>query len=280
VTVVGMATFRDRVLLELSDAGQLAGLLLPAGDTTGSRVRTMLGASYDLTSARIDSVRSVAVTSVVLERPLFPVGRQTGGWQQTVPTFTRTDLSLDVPAPADPVWVDLLAQLSVTVVTEVDPGGAESVLAKGFDEFTTLDEFRARFVFIDLDEFMARHHITTVEELRDAFDYIVTEVRLRTPPPFDPADPANTHILAVTLAAAVVDPLDLAEGLRTVRLIQAATKDLTGPKPASVPAEPVAAYATAAVFATAALGAAGLTAAEVEQLYAQQGVVSLFLTAN
>jgi hypothetical protein len=275
-----MTTFRDRVLLELSNATQLATLLLPASDTTGSRVRTMLGASYDLTSARIDSVRAVAVTSVVLERPVFPVGRQTGGWQQTVPTFTRTDLSLDVPAPADPVWVDLLAELSVTVVTEVDPGGAESVLAKGFDDFSTLDEFRARFTFIDLDEFMARHRITTVEELRDAFDYIVAEVRLRTPPPFDPADPANTHTLAVTLAAVAVDPFDLAEGLRAARLIQAATKDLIGPRPASIPAEPVAAYATAAVFATAALGDAGLTAAEVEQLYAQQGVVSLFLTAN
>jgi hypothetical protein len=275
-----MATFRDRALLELSDATRLAGLLLPAGDTVGARVQTMLGASYDLSSARIDSVQSVAVTSVVLERPLFPVGHQTGGWQQTVPSFTRTDLTLDVPATADPVWVDVLAGLSVTVVTEVDPGGAQSVLAKGFDEFTTFDEFRARFAFIDLDDFLARHHISTVEELRDAFDYIVADVQFRTPGPFDPNDPANIHSLAVTLAAVAVDPFDLAEGLRATRLIQTAAQNLTGPKPTGIPADPLAAYATAAVFATNALGDAGLTAAEVEQLYAQQGVVSLFLSGN
>jgi hypothetical protein len=275
-----MATFRDRVLLELSDATQLGELLLPAGDTVGARVRTMLSASYDLSVARVDSVRSVAVRTVTLEHPLFPVGRQTGGWSQTVPTFTRTDLTLNVPAPANPVWIDLLARLDVTVVTEVDPGGVETVLAKAFDDFATLDEFRARFDFIDLDDFLARHHISTVEELRDAFDYIVTEVRLRTPPTFDPADPANTHTLAVTLAAAAVDPFDLAEGLRAARLVQDAAKDLTGPTPAAIPAEPIAAYATAAVFSAAALDATGLNASDVEQLYADQGVVSLFLTSN
>ena len=166
------------------------------------------------------------------------------------------------------------------MVTEVDPGGAEAVVSRGFDDFTTLDEFRARFGFIDLDDFMARHHITTVEELRDAFDYVVTEVRLHQPGPFDRNDPANTHTLAVTLAATVVDPFGLAEGLRAARLVQEAAKDLTGPAPAGIPAEPIAAYATAAIFSAAALGEAGLKATDVEQLYAAQGVVSLFLNAN
>jgi hypothetical protein len=108
----------------------------------------------------------------------------------------------------------------------------------------------------------------------------VTEVRLRKPLPFDPADPANAHTLAVTLAVAAVDPFDLAEGLRAVRLVQEAAKDLAGPTPAGIPAEPIAAYATAAVFSAAAVGAAGLSAADVERLYANQGVVSLFLNSN
>jgi hypothetical protein len=275
-----MATFRDRALLELSNAAQLGALLLPPGDTVGPRVRTMLGATYDLATARVDSVGAVAVRSTTLEQPLFPTGRRTGGWQQTVPSFTRTDFTLDVADPAAPVWVDLLVNLDVTLVAEMDPAGAQSVLAKGFDSFTTLDEFRARFTFIDLDAFLAKHHISTVDELRDAFDYVVTEVQLRTPPPFDPGDPANTHTVPVTLAAAVIDPFDLAEGLRRARLIRQASDDLTGPTPAGFPAEPVAAYASAAVFSTAALGDAGLTAAQVEQLYAAQGVVSLFLNSN
>lgn len=43
-----MALFRDRVLLKLSDSARLAGLLLPADDTTGAHLWTMLAASYDL----------------------------------------------------------------------------------------------------------------------------------------------------------------------------------------------------------------------------------------
>jgi hypothetical protein len=252
-------------------------VLLPAGDTDGQRVRTMLEASYDLSTARIDRVDRVAVRAVTPQHPLFPVSRRTAQWSQSVPSYTRADLIQDVPSAADPIWIDLLAEVSATVVTEIDPSGAEAVLSRAFDKFTTLDEFRDRFLFIDLDGFLAKHRISTFEELRDAFDYIVTEVQLRTPPPFDPDDPANTHTLTVRLAVMVVDPFDLAAGLRAARLVRAAAKDLTGAGPTGMPIEPMATYATAVVFAGAGPPQGGPSAAEVAQLYAREGVVSLFL---
>ncbi|WP_432828777.1 hypothetical protein [Dactylosporangium sp. CA-092794] len=270
---VEMASFRDRALLALSDPTQLGAALLPDGDTFGARVRTALGAVYDLTAARVDQIRSVAVQEVLVERPLLPVSHQVGAWTQTVPSFTRTEFTLDRPAPASPVWIDLLAQVAVTVVTEIAPGGAESVLSRSFDDFTTLDEFRRRFQFIDLDGFMARHHLQTVDDLRNAFDYLVTEVRLRVPPPFNANDPANVHTLTVRLAVAVVDPFDVADGLRAARLIRDTARDLTAPAPAGIPADSIAAYATAVVFADPA-DASLVTA--VEQLYAREGVVTLF----
>jgi hypothetical protein len=195
-----------------------------------------------------------------------------------VPSYTRSELTLDLPASTDPVWVDLLIQLDVTVITDVDLGGAEAVLTRAFDDFSTLDEFREQFRFIDLDGFLTKHHISTVEELREAFDYVLTEVRLRTPAPFDPNDPANTHTLAVALAAVVVDPFDLAEGLRAARLVRAAARGLTGANPTSLPVESTAAYATAVVFADTALDHALIGA--TEQLFAREGVVSLFLNTN
>jgi hypothetical protein len=271
-----MTVFGDRALRELSDPAALGALLLPAGDTTGSRVRTMLAASYDLSAARVDQVSSVQVRTVGLQRPLFPVGRQDGTWSQLVPSFTRTELTLTLPAPADPLWIDLLAGIDVTTVTEVDPSGAEAVLSKAFDDFVTLDDFRARFAFFDLDAFLAVHHITTVEELRDAFDYVVTEIQLRKPAAFDPNDPANRHTLPVTLAAVIVDPFDLAAGLRATRLIREAAKTITGAAPAGIPVEVTEAYATAVVVAADGLPG-GLTAADVEQLYASEGVVTLFV---
>jgi hypothetical protein len=268
--------FRDRVLLELSDPAALGAALAPAGGSGDGRVRTILAAAYDLSAARIDQVLGAQVRQVTLQRPLFPAGRQDGVWSQTQPSFTRTEFTLSLPAPADPVWVDLLAEIDVTVVAEVDPAGAESVLSRAFDDFTTFDEFRARFSFFDLDAFLARHHISTVEELRNAFDYVVTEIQLRTPGAFDPNDPANTHTLPVTLAAVVVDPFDLAAGLRATRLVREAAKGLPGGPVAGIPAEVTEPYATAVVVAADGLPD-GITAADVEQIYAGQGVASLFL---
>ena len=268
--------FTDHALLALADPAALGALLLPTGDTDGGLVRTMLGATYDLSAARIDQVKTVQVTEIAVQRALFPHGRLDGQWSQTVPSYTRGELAFTVPAPADPVWIDVLARIDVTVVTEVDPSGAESVLARGFDDFTTLDEFRARFAFIDLDAFLAEHGISTVEQLRDAFDYVVADVQLRTPTTFDPTDPANTHTLPVTLAAVIVDPFDIAAGLRATRLVREAAKGLGGSMPAGIPAEVVEAYATAVVGAATGLPD-GVTAATVQQLYAGEGVVGLFL---
>jgi hypothetical protein len=273
-----MASFRDRVLLELSDPARIGAVLMAAGDPQGRRVQTMLASTYDLSSVRVDEVRSVAVRTVSLAHPLFPVARRNGVWSQLVPSYTRSELTLNVPATTDPVWVDLLIQLDVTLVADVDPGGAEAVQSRTIEDFASLEEFRERFGFIDLDAFMAKHHLHTVDELRAAFDYIQTEVRLRKPTPFDPKNPANVHILPVSLAAVVVDPFDLTEGLRAARLVREAAKELTGTNPVSVPAECTAAYATAVVFPQAGQDDGMVRA--TEQLFAREGVVSLFLNTN
>jgi hypothetical protein len=272
-----MPSVRDRALLLLSDPARL-GALLSAGDPDRQRIRTMLAATYDLSEARIEAVRDVEVTAVELAHPLFPVSRRSGVWTQLVPAYTRSELTLDVPVPTDPVWVDLLVRLTVTVVTEVDPDGAEAVLARAFDDFDTLEEFRERFSFFDLDGFLIKHRISTVAQLRDAFDYLVADVQLRRPAGFDPDDPANTHRLDVTLAAVAVEPLGLADGLRAARLVRAAASQLTGAVPAGGPIEATAPYATAVVFPAA--GEDTPTAAEIEQLYARDGVISLFLPDN
>jgi hypothetical protein len=274
-----VTSFRDSALLQLSDPAAFGAALAPADGSGDGRVRTILAAAYDLSATRIDQVRSAQVGQLALQRPLFPVGRQDGVWSQTQPSFTRTEFTLNLPAPADPIWIDLLAGIDVTVVAEVDPSGAESVLSRAFDDFTTFDEFRARFSFFDLDAFLARHHISTVEELRDAFDYVVTEIQLRTPGVFDPNDPANTHTLPVTLAAVIVDPFDLAAGLRATRLVRQAAKGLAGASVVGVPAEVTEPYATAVVVAAGGLPD-GLTAAQVEQLYAGEGVACLFLPSQ
>ena len=48
---------------------------------------------------------------------------------------------------------------------------------------------------------MAEHHITTVEELKAAYHYLLGEIKLKDLPPFDPTAPANQHRFELNLAS-------------------------------------------------------------------------------
>ncbi|MEV5847072.1 hypothetical protein AB0M32_34410 [Streptomyces sp. NPDC051985] len=275
-----MTSFRDQTMLELGDPAAFGALLLPAEDTDRQLIRTMLAAAYDLSAVRVDQVRDVAVSELELQHPLFAKGRRTGTWTQTVPSYTRSDLTLDEATSRNPAWIDILARLRVTVVAEVDPAGAESIVTEAADDFATLDEFRRRFPFVDLDAFLAEHGISTVEQLRDAFQYLVTTVRLRAAAPFDPDDPANAHTLDVALATVAVDPFDLTEGMRAAQVVRETSRTLTGTTSTTVPVESTAAYAVAVLFAESGPGGSGITTTAVEQLFARAGVAALFLHTN
>lgn len=273
-----MLRFRDHALLELASPAAFGPVLLPAGDADRALIRTMLAATYDLSAARVERVQDVVVQEVELQRPLFAADRTTGTWTQTVPGYTRSEVDLEAAKAHTVTWIDLLARLRVTVVTELDAAGAESVVTESIDGFTTLDDFRQRVPFIDLDAFMAEHGISTVEELREAFQYLISTVRLRAAAPFDPDDPANTHTLDVVLAAVVAESFDLVEGLRATRLIRARSRTGIGAAPA-LPVEHLAPYATAVILPDelAELAGAGTTTAAVTQLFARAGVAALFL---
>ena len=113
-----------------------------------------------------------------------------------------------------------LVTLDLTLLLEVDPGAVESILTHNLADFNTLDEFRNQFRFIDLAAFMAKHGLTTVEELKEAYHYLITEIRLRTPPAFDPNDPANLIHFPLEVAILLRETLDVTEALRAIKWVQ------------------------------------------------------------
>ncbi len=275
-----MTSFRDSALLRLADPVAFRALLLPSGDSERRLVRTALAATYDLSAVRIDQVRDVVVDELVLQFPLFSEKRTAGSWTQLVPTYSRTEFVVDNERSPRPVWIDILAKLKVTVVAETDAAGVESVVNETVEGFTTFDEFRQRLPFVDLDAFMSEHGISTVEELREAFQYLLSTVRLRTAGPFDPDDPANVHTLGVAVATVAVDPFDLTEGLRAGRIITEAGRAVAGAEPVLPKVESIAPYASAVVFAETGPADGGTTVAAVEQLFAGAGVAALFLPST
>jgi hypothetical protein len=244
-----VSTFVDTMLVRLAAPGGLLDVIFPDGD--GARIKALLGA------ANVHDVLGVDVLSVECQRPIFPTVRRTGNWLQSVPSTTRTDFSVEGSGDS-PQWIDLVAETAVSVVVELDPAGAESFSLKDVGEFSTLAEFQARVPELDLDAFMARHGLSTVDELRAAFRYQAGEVRLKPVPPFDPEDPANRQTLRLTVAILVRDTVDLAGALRDVRLIATETRAPMVVLPAGV------------------TGGLGLTPEQITEFLAGQRVLAVF----
>jgi hypothetical protein len=275
-----VSDFADRMMIGLADPAGLRDLLAPAADATHDRIRRLLAAQYALPSAVVHDVVDVTVLDTEAQRPLFLPRRHSAVWTTTQPGYARTDVLADGVDLRAPYWLDLTARLAVTVVLEVDPGQVESITVTEIEDVDSLAGFRARFDYLDLDAFLARHRISTVEQLREAFRYLLAEVRLAPAPPFDPADPAHRRRFELRLAVLVRDGGDLVGVVRDARLV----RELAGrvlpvrPAPAGVgpEVEVLAPYAPVVVLPTGSLPA-GITEAGADSFFRAQDVLAVFV---
>ncbi|MFD7297829.1 hypothetical protein ACFV9W_31475 [Streptomyces sp. NPDC059897] len=275
-----MSEFIDRQLVRLSDPALLVELVDPPGDTGHPRVRELLDAVYAMEFATVRGVSDVAVRHLEFQRPVFAPVRTSGRWGGSAPPYSSTDVALEQHDPSAPLWVDLAADLGLRLLLEVDDGKVESILTHEVTGFTTLNEFRSRFRFLDLDAFMAEHGITTVSELRAAFHCLITEIRLRMPPPFDPDDPANSRRYELKLAMLIRDTVDVAAALRDAKLVRTALErtvlDKT-PADGTDEVEVRTPYALVVLFPAASLPGPPLTQAALVTLFRAEGMLALFI---
>jgi hypothetical protein len=271
-----VSTFVDTMLVRLARPEGLRQLLLPADDPARQRVRALFAEVYQLPFAAIHEVLDVTVTSSQCQRPVFGSRRTNGSWLQTLPGTSRGDLNFDSADGRNPHWMDLSADIQVSVVLQVDPGEVDSFRLTEIGEFTTLEEFRQKFRFFDLDAFMAQHRLSTVDDLRGAFHYLLGEVKLKPVPAFNAADPANQRQFGLTLAVLVRDTTDLAAALRDVRLLVAAAERSLTYRRELGEAEVRAPFAPLLVFPAAA--GTELTQQQITEFFASQQILAVFET--
>ncbi|SRR6266511_3868972 len=277
-----MSEFVDSMLLSLSDPEALTRLLDPPADTGHTRIRSLIDAMYAAPFARIHEVRKLATRNVELARPLFPLRENRGSWAAMTPDYGRADLHWDEVDRGAPIWVDLVADLSVTLVLEVDTGEVESILVRQIEDIVSLDDFRSRFRIFDLDAFLAKHHITTVEDLRERYSYLLTEIKMRQPPAFDPADPKNEASYELGAAITIRDSLEVVEALRAAKLSRVLLERTASYRTQAGVGEleVLSPYASVVVFPQAALTGTPFTDAGLRALFAREGVVAIFASAQ
>src|SRR2546423_821702 len=110
-----------------------------AGDHgTFDTIKALFAAVYELPAASLASVKSVQVVGSEFERPIFVPERRTGTWTKTIPGHERTDVVYESTNGTKPQWVDVVANLRVTVVLNADPGELDTITTRSIDDFTTL----------------------------------------------------------------------------------------------------------------------------------------------
>jgi hypothetical protein len=273
-----LSGFVDAVMLKLSTAAALTSFIDPPADPTHGRIRQLLGTLYGLPAASVADVLRVAVTETEFQRPLFRPRLLTGTWTRTAPDPGRTDVVYEGREPQPPEWIDLCAELAVTVSLQLDAGTIESIRVTDIEDFETLADFEAKFRYFDLAGFMAGHGITTVEGLKRAYRYLLTEIRLVEPAPVVVGDPANERRLTLNIAVLVRDVVDLAEGLRAARLVRDLAERGVAYRRRTGDVDVLAGMAPVLVVPEAAVTAAGLSDDEIVGFIAGQDVLAIPFT--
>jgi hypothetical protein len=268
-----MTRFADEMMLKLRDPASLETLVAP-------QARALFSAAYDLPFATVQDVKDVKVERTEFQLPLFGLRRTSGVWTQTIPAHTRTDVVHERPERA-PQWIDVLADLTLVLLLDVDPAGATSFQLGEPGDFATIQEFKDLYPFLDLDPFLAEHHITTVAELKEAFNYLRAEIALAPHPPFDPDDPVNEHRFELHLAILLRDAIDLAGALRDAKLVRAVAERTISFRPTAVGAAEVRTpYAPVVIFPADALAATPFDETKVTAFFASERVLALFTTTS
>lgn len=232
-----MSVFVDQMLVALRDPRALVALLDPPADRAHQRMRTLFAAMVDAPVADIRDVQEVTARGIELARPLFPAHETRGTWLQTQPQPVSTDVRWAREDPLAPLWIDLTADLSVTLVLEHETASVESI---------------------------------RVHEL-------VTRIRLEPLPRFDPRDPANQHRFELGVALLLRDELDVGEALRAAKLARAALRRTVAYREqADADTTLTSPYAPVVAFPAAALAASRFTEPQLQALFAAEGVVSVF----
>lgn len=277
-----MSAFVDAQLVRLTTPGGLAALLAPAGDPQRTRLRTLLGAAYDISFGTIHAIPDVTVRSIEVERPVFPPERTRGTWTATIPTYTRTEVAEERVDLREPVWLDLVAEVDVTLVLEFDAGEVERIVTREIAGFQTLDEFKQRFQILDfnllnLDRLLDELGVSTVDDLREQYHHLLTEIHLKQPGPFDPADPANRRRFKLQLAVLIHESFDLVRVVREAKLARTMLERSLTYREQVGEVEVRTPYAPLLIFPKSALTDPTFGENDVQRLVSAEGISAVFV---
>jgi hypothetical protein len=271
-----MSQFVDRALLQLHDPAALTTLLKGAAAPPYPQFERLLDAVFASENATIDHIDDLTVLATLPVVLVPGKDRISATWTASQPAHALSDIRGELTRTGVGPWAHLLASIQIRVALAIDSGGVESVVMSSIEDIQSFADFESRFRYLDLQAFLATHKITTVEQLREAAQYVLAEVRLKQPPPFASQTPGSAYDVAIDLALLLQDEVDVMAGLMWAQQLWAAGCTHPPGTPSSVLGQTQRPFAAAVVFPRSGLGGS-ISAAAIDALYAKSKVLPLFV---
>jgi len=186
-------------------------------------------------------VQNIAISQVEFQRLLLTTHEQRGTWTQSSPNHMRTDVVYEGSDKLEPLWLDIAAKVNLKLLMEVDRGEVQSIHTQPLDQVT---------------------------------------IQLKKPPPFDPNDPANIYNYTLNVAILIRDTIDVAATLHDVKLASTVTERIVSYSKEVDVAEVLAPYASIVIFPQTALSGLPFQPVALQNFFAKEGVLALFITPS
>ncbi len=280
-----MSGFADQMLLRFLQGAFVTDFLqnrigLPA----------ILNASYRLDDFDLQKLTLDSVLGTEFESPTLQTIRVKGTEEQITPCSTRLQMTRDLQGFGRLVWVDVSLDVLLSTKLQDNRMPIDSITTQQLlDQIggaATLNELRTKLVALYspdvVDAMFTRVRVTTIAELKERLNYLVTFL-FKAPDPFNPADPANSHLLRTTVCVNFQEDLNVSTALQNAKLSRKVLdrEQESGPLPEGI--EPIHKQVFVTVFPDSAAvdnAIPGLNAAAiktgVQSLFSAEGMIANF----
>jgi len=202
--------------------GNVTALLMPAADTTHTRLQSLLTSVYEMQYLQIMSVDDVKVINTQFQVPIQRDAEIKGTLEKLQPTSERTLGTLTMTGQPE-CWADMQLSTRVAVKVAVTQAALEKVSTTDLSDITSLADFQSRFDFIDVQDFMAYANLSTLQQLKAEFPRLF-QLQFAQPPPYVATDPAALRNYPLTINALFASTIDLVDSLRSAKSCRRASE--------------------------------------------------------
>lgn len=280
-----MSGFADQMLLQFSQSAFVTTFLqnqigLPA----------ILNASYQFSDFTFQTLTLDAVTRTELEALTLQTIQVKGTEEQISPNSVRTQMTRQLQAHGRLAWVDVSLDVSLRTGLQdnrmpIDSITTQQLLDK-IGGAATLDELKTKLTALYSPDIVTamfqRFGITTLDEFEQRLNLMVTFL-FKAPAAFDPANPANSHLLPAKVCLNFQPDLNVSGALQTAKLTRAILDAEASPGPLPEGIDLIQQHVFVTVFPDGAAvdnAIPGLTAAAiktgVQNVFAAEGMIAHF----